>query len=163
MKKSATNVVREYIKARHAEFDKLDLSEKAIEVPIGDGVSVSGRIDLVRRRDTNEIAIVDLKSNKDAQAPELTDSQLNIYALGYRELTGRDADFVETYQLDAQKRIARSVHEEDIEHVKAQIKETAGALRNKEFLPKPSAKACGRCDFCRMCSSGSSFLSNGAS
>ena len=163
MKKSATNVVREYIKARQAEFDKLELSEKAIEVPIGDGVSVSGRIDLVRRRDTNEIAIVDLKSNKDAQAPELTDSQLNIYALGYRELTGRDADFVETYQLDAQKRIARSVHEEDIEHVKVQIKETAGALRNKEFSPKPSAKACGRCDFCQMCSSGSSFLSNSAS
>jgi DNA helicase-2/ATP-dependent DNA helicase PcrA len=68
-------------------------------------------------------------------------------------LTGNDADYLETYQLDSQKRIARSVHDEDIEHVKTQIKATASALRKKEFSPKPSTKACGRCDFRRMCSS----------
>ena len=157
MRKSARGVVRDYIKARKADFDKIEFSEKAIEVPIGDGVAVSGRIDLVRRRDTDEIAIVDLKSNKDAQAPQLTDNQLNIYALGYRELTGKDADFLETYQLDEQKRISRSVHNEDIEDVKSQIKLTAKALREKDFPTKPAAKTCGRCDFCRMCSAGSKY------
>jgi DNA helicase II / ATP-dependent DNA helicase PcrA len=162
MRNSATKVVAEYIKARQSEFDKIEFSEKAIEVPIGDGVSVNGRIDLVRRRDTDEVAIVDLKSNKDAQAPELTDNQLNIYALGYRELTGRDADYLETYQLDDQKRVARSVHDEDIEAVKEQIRVTAKALRKKMFPTKPSAKTCGRCDFCRMCSAGCKALSDTA-
>ncbi len=158
MRESARGVVRDYIKARKADFDKIEFSEKAIEVSIGDGVSVSGRIDLVRRRDTNEIAIVDLKSNKDAQAPELTDNQLNIYALGYRELTGRDAHFLETYQLDKQERVSRSVHDEDIENVKTQIKATAEALRKKEFPAKPAEKSCGRCDFSRMCAAGSKYL-----
>ena len=82
MQKSAAAAMHEYIKRRQDEFSKIEFSEKVIEVSIGDGVSVSGRIDLVRRRDTDEIAIVDLKSNKDVQAPELTDDQLNIYALG---------------------------------------------------------------------------------
>lgn len=161
MMSSATGIVREYIKARQSEFNKIEFSEKGIEVSIGDGVSVSGRIDLVRRRDTDEIAIVDLKSNRDAQAPELTDSQLNIYALGYRELTGRDADYLETYQLDEQKRVARSVHDEDIEHVKEQIKATASALRAKNFGAKPSEKSCGRCDFRRMCSAGAKIAVKG--
>lgn len=161
MRNSATGVVRDYIEARKAEFEKIEFSEKAIEVPIGDGVAVNGRIDLVRRRDTDEVAIVDLKSNKDAQAPELTDSQLNIYALGYRELTGKDADFLETYQLDKQERVSRSVHDEDIEEVKSQIKLTAKALREKEFPKKPAQETCGRCDFCRMCSAGAKYAQSG--
>jgi DNA helicase-2/ATP-dependent DNA helicase PcrA len=109
MQDAAKNVVQEYIRARQADFDKLEFSEKAIEVAIGDGVTVSGRIDLVRRRDTQEIAIVDLKSSDRAQTEDLTDAQLHIYALGYRELTGRDADYVETYLLDDQTRRSRSV------------------------------------------------------
>jgi DNA helicase-2/ATP-dependent DNA helicase PcrA len=77
--------------------------------------------------------------------------------------TGRDADYLETYQLDNQKRVARSVHEEDIEAVKEQIKLTARALRDAKFPPKPSKKACGRCDFCRMCSAGSKIMPTDAS
>jgi DNA helicase II / ATP-dependent DNA helicase PcrA len=56
---------------------------------------VVGRIDLVRRKDTNETTIVDLKSNDRAQDEEVTEHQLHIYALGYEELTGKHADFVE--------------------------------------------------------------------
>jgi DNA helicase-2/ATP-dependent DNA helicase PcrA len=158
MRRSAQSVISKYIKARRDDFDKIEFSEKAIEVPIGDGVSVSGRIDLVRRRDTNEIAIVDLKSSEGAQAPTLTESQLNIYALGYRELTGHDDNYLETYQLDSQKRVSRSVHVDEIEHVKDEIKATAIALRDGRFAPKPTAKACGRCDFYLMCSAGSKYM-----
>ena len=39
----------------------------------------------------------------------MTEAQLHIYALGYRELTGRDADQVEIYDLDGRKRKSRSV------------------------------------------------------
>ncbi len=108
--------------AGQTDFDKIEFSEKAIEVALDDGVSVNGRIDLVRRRDTQEIAIVDLKSSERAQAEELTEAQLHIYALGYRELTGHDADFVETYELDSQTRRARAVDEEFISDVKDRIK-----------------------------------------
>ena len=58
-----------------------------------DGVSVTGRIDLVRRIDTDETTIVDLKSSDRAQPEDVTETQLHVYALGYEELTGRRADF----------------------------------------------------------------------
>src|SRR6201999_2123665 len=86
MRSSAKKTVTNYIEARQSEFDKIEFSEKSIEVALEDGINVSGRIDLVRRRDTGETAIVDLKSTERAQAEELTEAQLHIYALGYREL-----------------------------------------------------------------------------
>jgi hypothetical protein len=52
-------------------------------------VSVAGRIDLVRRLDTNEVTIVDLKSNDRAQVEAVTETQLHIYALGYQETRSR--------------------------------------------------------------------------
>ena len=141
-----------YIEARKSEFDKIEFSEKSIEVALEDGIGVSGRIDLVRRRDTDEIAIVDLKSTERAQAEELTEAQLHIYALGYRELTGKDADFVETYELDTQTRKPRAVDDDLIADVVGKVKATAQALRSNSFPTTPSETQCGRCDFARLCS-----------
>ena len=73
MRASAKRTVAAYIEARKAEFAHLEFSEKSIELSLGNGVSVSGRIDLVRRRDSGKIAIVDLKSNELAQAELLTE------------------------------------------------------------------------------------------
>ena len=152
MRDAAKRTVKAYIEARHSEFDKIEFSEKAIELTLGNGVSVGGRIDLVRRRDSDEIAIVDLKSNERAQAEELTEAQLHIYALGYRELTGSDADFVETYELDTQNRKARAVDDDLISDVVDRVHATAQALRQNSFDPKPNEVQCGRCDFRRLCS-----------
>jgi DNA helicase-2/ATP-dependent DNA helicase PcrA len=153
MRTSAKRTVAKYIEARKPEFDKIEFSEKAIEVALEDGISVSGRIDLVRRRDTNSTAIVDLKSTERAQAEELTEAQLHIYALGYRELTGKDADFVETYELDTQTRKPRAVDADLIADVVGKVKATANALRANSFPAQPNAIQCGRCDFSRLCSS----------
>lgn len=152
MTDAAKRIVRAYIEARQAEFAQLEFSEKSIELNLGNGVSVAGRIDLVRRRDSGDIAIVDLKSSERAQAEALTEAQLHIYALGYRELTGRDADFVETYELDKQVRKARVVDDDLIQEVIARIHKTAGAMRENAFAPIASASKCGRCDFGRLCS-----------
>ncbi|MCF6369719.1 RecB family exonuclease [Rhizobium halophilum] len=121
MREAARRTVAAYIDARQGEFAQLEFSEKAIELSLGNGVSLAGRIDLVRRRDSGDVAIVDLKSNERAQAEALTEAQLHIYALGYRELTGRDADFVETYELDHQRRKARTVDEDLIRDVTDRI------------------------------------------
>jgi DNA helicase-2/ATP-dependent DNA helicase PcrA len=160
MRESAKRTVADYIVARRSEFDKLEHSEKAIEVELENGVSVAGRIDLVRRRDTGEVAIVDLKSTQRAQAEELTDAQLHIYALGYRELTGRDADFVETYELDTQTRRPRAVDEELIADVVTRVQDTASALRANAFPPRPGQTQCGRCDFMRLCSAYGSMMTD---
>ena len=96
---AATRVLRDYMNDNAELFDKIEFSEKSIELNLGDGVSVVGRIDLVRRIDTDEVSIVDLKSSDRAQAEDVTETQLHVYALGYQELTGRAADYVEIYEL----------------------------------------------------------------
>lgn len=149
---AARRVVEAYIRKNAADFKNLEFSEKAIEIPLGDGVAVAGRIDLVRRVDTGEVTIVDLKSNDRAQAEAATETQLHIYALGYQELTGRPADYVEIYELDEQKQKRRSVDDEFIADVKRDVRVAAAALRSDDLPPKPNKKTCGQCDYCNLCS-----------
>ncbi|WP_420957156.1 ATP-dependent helicase [Burkholderia gladioli] len=152
LKSAAVKVVAAYIRKNSAEFNNLEFSEKAIEIALGDGVSVAGRIDLVRRMDTDEVTIVDLKSNDRAQAEAVTETQLHIYALGYKELTGRPADYVEIYELDNQRQKRRSVDGDFIADVKRDVLGAATALRRNQLPPKPGKKVCGACDYCNLCS-----------
>jgi DNA helicase-2/ATP-dependent DNA helicase PcrA len=149
---AAKRVVENYIRKNEHEFCKVEFAERPIEIGMGDGVSVVGRIDLVRRLDTGEVTIVDLKSNDRVQRDEITETQLHIYALGYQELTGRLADYVETYELDDQKQIRRPVGEEFIADVKRDVQAAAKALRENSLAPRPERKICGRCDYCNLCS-----------
>ena len=52
LKSPLKKVLRNYLDDNQSLFDKIEFSEKQIEISLGDGVSVSGRIDLVRRIDT---------------------------------------------------------------------------------------------------------------
>lgn len=155
---SAEKVLRDYLDDNAAEFENLEFSEKQIEIRLADGVSVNGRIDLVRRRDTDEVTIVDLKSSDRAQAEEVTEVQLHTYALGYQDLTGRDADYVEIYELDEGNRKTRSVDDEFIDDVKKVVGEAAEALRTSSLNPAPTRTKCGTCDYLGMCSAGSKMI-----
>jgi DNA helicase-2/ATP-dependent DNA helicase PcrA len=154
LEKSARRIIGDYLKDNQDIFDKIEFSEKDIEIHLGDGISVNGRIDLVRRVDTGETTIVDLKSNDRAQPEEVTEAQLHIYALGYQKLTGRNADFVEIYDLDGRKRKPRSVDDEFIDDVKKGVCAAADALRKGALGTKPAEKKCVGCDYRRMCSAG---------
>ena len=109
----------------------------------------------MRRTDTDEVTIVDLKSNERAQAETVTETQLHIYALGYQTLTGRNADYVEIYELDEQKRKIRSVQEDFLEEVQRNVRRAADALRKNTLAPAPKKKTCQACDYCNLCSSAS--------
>ena len=103
-----------YIKDNADKFQYIEFSEHPVEIQLGDGVSVKGRIDLVRRTDTDETTIVDLKSNEGSQDEDVSEMQLHTYALGYKELTGRDPDYVEIYELAERSPKPRSVDEDFI-------------------------------------------------
>ena len=151
---AAESVLRDYLHDNATLFDKIEFSEKHIEISLGDGVSVVGRIDLVRRIDTGETTIVDLKSSDRAQAEEVTETQLHVYALGYQDLTGRRPDFVEIYELDERKRKPRSVDDEFIADVKTKIHDAATSLRSSGLPATPAPKKCAACDYRGMCSAG---------
>jgi len=154
LRNAAVRSVENYLVDNQEDFDKLEFSEKSIEINLGGGVTVAGRIDLVRRTDTDEVSIVDLKSTKRAQSEDLTETQLHIYALGYQELTGRNADYVEIYNLDERKRKPRSVDEDFLDDVKSKVRKAANALRKGALDARPAKKRCSTCDYCRICTAG---------
>ena len=154
LEQAAEKVLRNYLQDNRQLFDKIEFSEKQIEIGLGDGVSVVGRIDLVRRIDTGETTIVDLKSNDRAQPEEVTETQLHVYALGYQELTGRRPDFVEVYNLDERKRKPRSVDDDFLVDVKTDVRAAAEALRQGAMPAQPEPKKCGTCDYRGMCTAG---------
>ena len=89
-----------------------------------------------------------------AQAEDVTETQLHVYALGYQDLTGRRPDYVEIYELDAGKRKPRSVDDEFIGDVKVQVRTAAEALRANRLAPLPSPAKCRGCDYRNMCTAG---------
>ena len=151
LRTSAQEVVLNYLRKNENLLTQLEFAEKAIELNLDEGVSVVGRIDLVRRLDTNEVTIVDLKSSERAQDEDLTEDQLHIYALGYEELTGSRADYVEIYELDDQRRKIRTVDDDFMADVRVKVRSAANDLRRGKFVPTPNRETCGNCDFRRLC------------
>ncbi len=151
---SATEVLLSYLRKSRDMLDKIEFSEKRIELTLGDGISVIGRIDLVRRLDKEEVSIVDLKTSERSQDEDVTNMQLGVYALGYEELTGRRADYVEVYQLDRQKEKRRAVDDGLSEGVKKHVTVAAKGLRSGVMKPKATKTVCRSCDYRRLCSAG---------
>jgi DNA helicase II / ATP-dependent DNA helicase PcrA len=158
LEQAADKVLRAYIQDNRGLFDKIEYSEKQIEINLGGGVTVVGRIDLVRRMDTDETTIVDFKSSDRAQPEQVTETQLHIYALGYEELTGRNADYVEIYNLDDRKRKPRSVDDDFISEVQDNVRVAADALRRSNLPVLPGRAKCTGCDYCGLCSAGTAAV-----
>lgn len=156
---SAIRRLRAYIEARGATFDDIEHAERPIEIELGNGVLVTGRIDLIRRRSTDEVVVIDFKSNDRTQQEEVTDLQLRLYALGYRQATGRAPTHVAVDNLD------------DLEHPKVEevteemLDEAAGAVRfaarqmiANDYPRSPTGadeaakqQTCDRCDLIAVC------------
>jgi len=98
-------------------------------VEIGDGVRVSGRIDLVRRKDTDEVTIVDLKSREQKANEGLHEAQLLLYARGYRDLVGREADFIEAYHLDERKKHRKPLERAAAAKLEQAVRQAAAHVR----------------------------------
>jgi DNA helicase II / ATP-dependent DNA helicase PcrA len=154
LERAAERVLGDYISDNKTLFDKIEFSEKQIEISLGDGITVNGRIDLVRRLDTDETTIVDLKSSDRAQPEDVTETQLHVYALGYEELTGRRADYVEVYELDERKRKPRSVDDDFIDDVRIKVRDAARDLRQGNMPPAATVTRCRKCDYGGLCSAG---------
>lgn len=128
--------------------------EKQIRVHVAPGITVDGRIDLIRRLDTGETAIVDFKSSERAQAEKVTRDQLHVYAVGYQELTGSSADVIEVLNLDEKGKTTREpVDEPLLDAVRTKIHDAGEALRRNDLprLPVWEKEACGTCDLVGLC------------
>ncbi len=60
LKQAAYRDISNYILDNTDKFQHIEFSEQTVEIHLDDGVTIKGRIDLVRRTDTDETTIVDL-------------------------------------------------------------------------------------------------------
>lgn len=154
LREAGIKTIERYFEAHGAEIANTEYSEQQIQVHVTPGITVDGRIDLVRRLDTNEVAIVDFKSSERVQSENITRDQLHVYAVGYQELTGKSADLIEVLNLDENGRTTReSVNAPLLGVVRNKIKSAGDALRENR-LPRHKEwvkETCGICDLAGLC------------
>lgn len=153
LRSAALSALRRYLAETKDTLLQTLHSEKQVQIHASPGVVVDGRIDLIKRLDTDETCIVDFKSTERAQAEELTRDQLHVYALGYEELTGERADLIEVLNLDEGAASTREVVDDRLlEHITDKVRAAGDALR-ENVLPRHEiwCSACDRCDLVGLC------------
>ena len=131
LEEAGARLLANYLRVHGRTLQDVEVSEQPVTISLGPGVSINGRIDLVRRKQTGESSVIDFKSSARAQAEDITEAQLHIYALGYEELTGRRPDYVEIHDLDTNKQSKRAVDERLLNATKATAKAAAESLAFK--------------------------------
>lgn len=150
--------IERYVEEHGETLERTLHSEKQIEVQIEPGITVNGRVDLIKRLDTDEVSIIDFKSTHRAQDEELTREQLHTYALGYLDLNGEPADRIEIHNLDQQKQedeeFDEAVTRALLERTRERIRRAGNRIRRKKFerIERDNEK-CESCDFKGICRS----------
>jgi DNA helicase-2/ATP-dependent DNA helicase PcrA len=135
LRQSAIKAIDRYFDRHGDDLTRTIHSEKSIEVEISPGVTVNGRIDLIKSLVTGETAIVDFKSTQDAQSESVTKDQLSIYALGYEQLTGDSADRIQILNLDDQGKSTNDpVNAALVATIKAKVDAVAEDIRRDRFV-----------------------------
>lgn len=145
--------VRRYLDKNRARLPQTMYSEQQVQVHVAPGITIDGRIDLIRRLDTNETSIVDFKSSDRVQAGEITRDQLHVFAVGYQELTGENAVLVEVLNLDEKGDTKREVvNNALLTDIRRKIHNAGDDLRT-DHLPRLATwcTTCDRCDHSSLC------------
>jgi len=154
LRAAGIKAIERYFDTHGQQIANTEFSEKQIQVHVAPGITVDGRIDLVRRLDTGEVAIVDFKSSERAQAEDVTRDQLHVYAVGYEELTGKSADLIEVLNLDEKGQTKREpVNDPLLTGARDKIRDAGERLRKNDLprLPTWQEHACGTCDLVGLC------------
>ncbi len=154
LRAAGIKAIERYFDTHGREISNTEFSEKQIQVHVAPGITVDGRIDLIRRLDTGEVAIVDFKSTERAQSENVTRDQLHVYAVGYQELTGKSADLIEVLNLDEKGKTTREpVNDPLLTAVRDQIRDAGESLRTNNLprLPVWDNHACASCDLVGLC------------
>jgi DNA helicase II / ATP-dependent DNA helicase PcrA len=149
LRQAAIRAVQRYLAENRDTLPSTLYSEQQVQVHVAPGITVDGRIDLIRRLDTNETSIVDFKSSERAQAEDITRDQLHVYAVGYQELTGQRADLLEVLNLDQRAKSTREVVDDGLlSDIRGKIRDAGQDLRANQ-MPR-LAHWCGTCDNCDL-------------
>jgi len=128
--------------------------ERPFRIALGD-VLLTGRIDRVDEGPGGTVLVdyktaeVDDDERADQRAKE--DLQLSVYALAWREITGRAPDRVELRYVTAGTSGGAAMTESRIERTREKVAAVAAAIRAGEFTARPTEYACRRCPCRPIC------------
>ena len=134
-----------YLEKNASDFQNVEFAEKDIQLDLGDGVIVNGRMDLIKKKQLDgsvQTTIIDFKSTSDAQEYQASHDQLALYALGYQELTGEKADFLEIYNLDDNTPNREELRVDDLTEIKEKIIDGADKIRGNHLDGKCGDPKC---------------------
>jgi RecB family exonuclease len=118
-------------------------------------IAVGGFIDRVDRLPSGGVELIDYKTGG-AWAPEDVESslQLSIYALGCRDALdlGRPERVTLSF-VEHGLRFSAERTEDALDDVREGLAMRAREIRGSDFMPTPSSRACGWCDFTAICQS----------
>jgi DNA helicase-2/ATP-dependent DNA helicase PcrA len=138
------------------DFNKIEFAEKEIQIDLGDGVMINGRVDLIKKMDQSsgveKITIVDFKSAEDVQTVNITMEQLSLYAIGYQELSGKTPNFLQIYNMDDNTPKTREIQNTDLDGMKKRIITSAEEIRKNNFTKTTDNKTCQSCRRNMICS-----------
>lgn len=152
----AVDCIKKYTLENAPKFKEVEYVEKYIEVPLGDDILVSGRIDLIRKKDIGgkwHVIIVDYKTGHKIPSELEQRLQLEIYALGYKQLKGENADSMEIVDIEGNKVISsRAVVEENLVKTTEMIEDACDAVLEGKIKNKSCEKQkCKNCSRKQMC------------
>ncbi len=132
----ATEAVNIYYDSNLNDFENIQYAEQDIQLDLGDGILVNGKMDLIKKKNqdgTIEKTIIDFKSTENAQEYQATIDQLQLYALGYKALTGENADFLEIYNLDKNEPYRTELSTNELDTMKEKIRSSANDIRGNNL------------------------------
>lgn len=150
----ARSSIHKYVEKNRDEFGQITMAEADIELDMGNGVKVNGRIDLVKRREISgeeKTYIIDFKTASRDVTECINAEQLKIYALGYEKLTGEKADYLEIYNLDNSENERQRVTDGLLDEVSKDIKNAAENIRSNNLPRSCSKDKCSTCYQSHLC------------
>lgn len=156
-KKRINKVTEDYLSENLYDFKNIEYAEKEIQIDLGDGILVNGRMDLIKKKDiggSEKTIIIDFKSQKDAQTMDITMEQLSMYALGYKELTGKLADRLQIFNLDDEghSKSQQNIDNTKLDEISNKIIYSANEIRDNKLNKSCEAKTCLSCYYKQLCS-----------
>lgn len=154
MTESAKRAISKYIERNKDRFGELRLAESNIEIDMGDGVTINGRIDMVKEAvidGEKKTFIVDFKTANKRVLEAINTQQLKIYSLGYQHLTGETADFMEIYHLDSENTAKEQVTPNLIAEVTTEIHQAVENIRKNELPRQCNTENCSKCHLSHLC------------
>ncbi len=151
--KRIKKTISNYLASNDPEkLKRTKMIEQKISYMVGKYIFINGRIDLVRDEVTNEVTLVDFKSDNKVLSEVLMEKQLLIYALGYKYLTGESADNIESYDLNNSTAFKRGITLDKMNLVEDELKgiyetiKCSNYVKSKEDFCKKS-----ECEFYGIC------------